>query len=112
MKRLISVQIFSCCIVMQAQSLSSSESNTIHKSQISLHGAEEDTIINQIQLQNGETESTEIEIEEIDECPATNLDKIKQNNKIKNSQQKTGFIKHKNDPYKYIASITTGIRKL
>ena len=42
-------------------------------------------------------------IEEDEECPATNLDKIRNENKIKKSnfKQKNGFIMHKNDPYKY-----------
>ena len=42
-------------------------------------------------------------IEEDEECPATNLDKIRNENKIKkrNFKQKNGFIMHKNDPYKY-----------
>ena len=42
-------------------------------------------------------------IEEDEECPATNLDKIRNEKKIKKSnfKQKNGFIMHKNDPYKY-----------
>lgn len=37
--------------------------------------------------------------DEEEECPATNLEKIRNQNKI---IKRTGFIEHKNDPYSYM----------